>query len=232
MTLCAKMVAALIGASIATAGGAALAQEALYGKQPPRGSAFVRLVNATPAAAAITTDFQGEVHLGTAAADRVAPYTVVEKAADHPLTITVKEGGHEGHLTYKAPADGYVTIVVDQDPAGLVTLTPIVDQAEFNQTRARLAFYNAAPACASATLAVDPGGPAVFDGVAPATTKSRTVNPVQATVRANCAGKPGPTLALGGMQLGASYSIWLIQPGSEAVLFLTPDVSAKYKPKS
>jgi hypothetical protein len=34
------------------------------------------------------------------------------------------------------------------------------------------------------------------------------------------------------MDLGASYSIWLMQPESKALLFMTPDISAKYKPKS
>jgi alginate O-acetyltransferase complex protein AlgF len=148
------------------------------------------------------------------------------------LTFAAKEGGHEGHFTYKAAADGYVTIVMEQSPAGSITFTPIVDQAEFNQTRARLAFYNAAPGCASATLGLDPSGPAVFQDVASGATKSRTVNPVQATVRASCAGQPGPTLALGGMDLGASYSIWLMQPDGKPILFMTPDVSAKYKPRS
>jgi hypothetical protein len=228
MILRATIVAALVAASA----GAAQAQEALYGKQPPRGSAFVRLVNATPGAAAVTADFQAEAHLGAGTTDRVTPYAVVEKAAGRTLTFTAKEGGHEGHFSYKAAADGYVTIVMEQTPAGAIIFIPIVDQAEFNQTRARLAFYNAAPGCASATLGLDPGGPAVFQDVAAGTTKSRTVNPVQATVRATCAAQPGPAVALGGMDLGASYSVWLMQPESKAILFMTPDVLAKYQPKS
>jgi hypothetical protein len=227
-----KLRATIVAVLIISSGATGHAQEALYGKQPPRGSAFVRLVNATPAAAIVTTDFQAETRLGAGATDRIAPYAVVERAAERTLTFTVKEGGHEGHFTYKAAADGYVTIVMQQTPAGAVTFVPIVDQAEFNQTRARLAFYNAAPGCASAALALDPSGPAVFQDVASGATRSRTVNPVQATVRATCAGQPGPTLALGGMDLGASYSIWLMQPDGKAMLFMTPDVSAKYKPKT
>jgi len=225
---CALAAAVLFLAAAVVAHG----QEALYGKQPPRGSAFIRLVNATPGAVAVTTDFQAEVHLGTGATDRVAPYTVVERAAERTLTLTAKEGGHEGRFTYKAAPDSYVTIVMQLDPAGVISFAPIVDQAEFNQTRARLAFYNAAPGCASAALGLDPGGVAVFQDVAIGATRSRTVNPVQATVRASCAGQPGPALALGGMDLGASYSIWLMQPESKPLLFMTPDVSAKYKPKS
>jgi hypothetical protein len=223
--------ATLIATALISSAGALHAQEALYGKQPPRGSAFVRLVNATPAAATVTTDFEAEAHLGAGSTDRVTPYEVVEKAADRSLTFTAKAGGHEGHFTYKAAADGYVTIVMQQTSAGAITFVPIVDQAEFNQTRARLAFYNAAPACASATLGLDPSGPAVFQDVATGTTKSRTVNPVQATVRATCTAQPGPTVALGGMDLGASYSVWLMQPDGKSVLFMTPDVLAKYKPK-
>jgi hypothetical protein len=220
--------------AIALAAGAvapAHAQDALYGKQPPHGSAFVRLVNALPAAVTITTDFQAEAHLGTSPTDRVAPYTVVERAAERTLTITAKQGARTGRLNYKAPADGYVTLAVEADPGGNITIMPIVDQAEFNQTRARLAFYNLAPGCASATLGLDPSGPAVFQGLPNGSTKSRTVNPVQATVRATCSASAGPTLALAGMELGASYSIWLMQPGADMTLFLTPDVSARYKPQ-
>jgi hypothetical protein len=228
MTLRVTMVLALAGVAMA---GGVHAQEALYGKQPPRGSAFVRFVNATPGAAVVTTDFQDELHLGAATGDRVGPYTVVERAAARSLTITAKEGGHEGHLTYKAAADGYVTILLQQAASGAVTFVPITDQAEFNQTRARLAFYNAAAGCASAGVGLDPNGPAVFQDVASGATRSRTVNPVQATIRANCAGQPGPTLALSGMDLGASYSIWLMQPGAAAILFMAPDVQAKYKPR-
>ena len=220
-----------LAVAVATMAAGARGQEALYGKQPPRGSAFVRFVNATPGAAVVTTDFQDELHLGAGTADRVGAYTVVERAAARSLTITVKEGGHEGRFTYKAAADGYATILLQQTANGAVAFVPITDQAEFNQTRARLAFYNAAPTCASAGVGLDPSGPAVFQDVATGTTKSRTVNPVQATVRATCAGQPGPTVALSGMDLGASYSIWLMQPEGKAVLFMAPDVSAKYKPR-
>ena len=220
----------LVVAAAMLAGGVH-AQEALYGKQPPRGSAFVRFVNAAPGAAVVTTDFQDDLHLGAGTGDRVGPYTVVERAAARSLSITAKEGGHEGHFTYKAAADGYVTILLEQAPNGAISFVPIVDQAEFNQTRARLAFYNAVPSCATAGIGLDPGGPAVFQDVASGATRSRTVNPVQATVRANCAGQPGPTLALSGMDLGASYSIWLMQRGAAPILFMAPDVSAKYKPR-
>ena len=228
MRMRATMVLAVAATMMA---GGVHAQEALYGKQPPRGSAFVRFVNATPGAATVTADFQDDMHLGTGTADRVGAYTVVEKAAARTLTIMAKEGGHEGRFTYRAAADGYVTIMLQQAASGAVTFVPITDQAEFNQTRARLAFYNAAPGCASAGVGLDPSGPAVFQDVAAGATRSRTVNPVQATIRANCAGAPGPTLALSGMDLGASYSIWLMQPAGAPILFMAPDVSAKYKPR-
>ena len=221
----------LMAALMTVSAGGVHAQEALYGKQPPRGSAFVRIVNATPASVIVTADFQDDLHLGAATADRVGPYQVVERAAARTLTMTAREGGHEGHFTYKAAADGYVTILLEQNAAGVVSFVPVVDQAEFNETRARLAFYNAAPGCASAAIGLDPSGPAVFQDVATGTTRSRTVNPVKAVVRASCAGQPGPSLALGGMELGASYSIWFMQPDAKAVLFMAPDVSAKYKPR-
>ena len=211
--------------------GAACAQEALYGKQPPIGSAFIRVVNATAAPLSIEMDDFGAMQLGAGQGDRVAPFRVVEDAAKHPVHVTAKQGGADAILTYPAPPNGTATILVEPGEGGRLVLRPVVDQVEFNQVRARLAFYNAAPGCAAASLAMEPAGTAVFDNVAAGTTKSRTVNPVQATLRAQCGGQSSPDLALAGMAIGSSYSIWLMQPGSEPLLFLTKDAAAPYKPR-
>lgn len=222
---------ALVSACFSLLGTSPKAQETLYGKQPPPGSAFVRFVNATPNPIAVDASFHLELQLGATEPSRVAPYTVVEKAGTHPFTVNAKGQGHETRIDYKAAPGSYVTLAVGQDSKGALSITPIVDHAEFNQARARLAFYNIAPSCTSAALTLDPTGPVVFQDVATGTTKSRTINPVQAMVQASCADKPGPSLMLSGVEAGSSYSIWLIQSGTEMTLSMTPDISSKYKPK-
>ena len=210
---------------LAISNGAA-AQEALYGKQPPHGSAFVRFVSTLPQSVVIHKEGR-EVPLGTATADRVAPYEVIENAASRKLAISVGPS----RFTYQPQPDSYATLVLAKDSSGAITMTPIVDKAEFNQTRARIAFYNLVPDCKAATLALDPGGQAVFSDVTFGDTKSRAVNPVQAAVRAACPSGASTTMTLGGMEIGSSYSIWFAEPGSEPILLLTRDTSARYDPK-
>lgn len=222
----------LVGAILTVLPLSAHAQEALYGKQAPRGSAFIRFANATAQAVTVSTEFTAETHLGTEPGDRVAPYTAVERASERSLTILAKVGAQEARLTYKLTPDSYATIVLEPGADGAVTIVPIVDQADFNQTRARLAFYNAAPACPAAALVLQPSGPAVFQDVPTGATRSRAINPVQASVRVDCGATPGPSTALAGLEVGNSYSLWFIQPGDMAALFATPDVSARYNPSN
>ncbi len=209
-------------------GQGARAQETLYGKQPPRGSAFVRFVSTLPQGVVVRTEGRADVPLGTAVADRVAPYEVIENAGARKLDMNVGAS----HFTYQPQPDGYATLVLAKDGSGGVTMTPIVDKAEFNQTRARIAFYNLVPGCQAATLALDPGGQAVFTDVTFGDTKSRAVNPVHASIKAVCPSGAKSTLALSGMEIGSSYSIWFAASDAEPALLLTKDASAHYDPKS
>ena len=207
-------------------GHVARGQETLYGKQPPHGSAFVRFVSTLPEGVVVRSEGRGEVPLGTTSADRVAPYGVIENAASHKLAISIGPT----HFSYQPQPDSYATLVLAKDGNGAITMTPILDKAEFNQTRARIAFYNLVPACQAATLALDPGGQTVFADVTFGSTKSRAVNPVQASVKAACPSGVTSTLSLGGMEIGSSYSIWFAEPGAEPALLLTKDASTRYDP--
>ena len=217
----------IVLAAVAVAvGQGASGQETLYGKQPPHGSAFVRFVSTLAQKAMVRGDGQAEIPLGTDITDRVAPYHVIENAASRKLAFSVGPS----RFSYQPQPDSYATLVLAKDASGATTMTPIVDKAEFNQTRARIAFYNLVPGCQAATLALDPGGQAVFADVSFGDTKSRAVNPVHASVKAACQTGATSTLALSGMEIGSSYSVWFAQPGAEPALLLTKDVSAPYAP--
>jgi hypothetical protein len=190
-------------------------QEALYGKQPPPGAAFVRFISTLPAAITIDTG-RGRLTLGAAP----TPYEVVERG--RRLAIATPSF----HAVLDPAPGSHTTLVFRAGEAGGIAMAQVADDTAFNQARARLAFYNLAPGCPEATLALLPGGQAIFAQVGPGQTRSRSVSPAEATVQALCGPAPGPTLALSGMEAGRSYSVWLTGAG----LSLTADAVAPYRP--
>jgi hypothetical protein len=209
--------------------GPAMGQEALYGAQPPPGSAFVRFVNTTGAPVDVRPAFLASSSLGVASTARVSAYAVVEKVAGRTLSLEVREAGQSAKATLSVAADSFNTVLVEDDGGKLATVL-IKDGAEFNQARARLSFYNATPACAAAALALVPAGTAVFSDVAPGAVKTRSVNPVKAMVRATCTGQAAEDVMLENMEAGGSYSVWLMAPGGKATTFITRDTTLPYKP--
>jgi hypothetical protein len=225
------MFARLVGAGLWLTAlcGAALAQNQVYDPLPPPGSAYVRFVNAADLAITVKPDFVGVQQLGAAAAQRVSPFLPIEKVAGRALSLDVQAGSRSVKASFKAEAGSYVTVLIESDPAKGLVVVPVVDNTEFNQSRARLSFYNAT-SCAVASLSIDPDGPVVFPDVAAGSAKARSVNPVTAKIHAACDGKPAASIALEGMEAGAMYSVWLMGAGVSPQSFLSRDATAKYKP--
>jgi len=206
---------------------AALAQGQVYEPAPPRGSAFVRIVNTLPAAIQARPDFLPAQNLGTQPAQRVMAYTVVENVANRTLRVEVTEGSRRGAGSFRATPDGFVTVLIHRGADGNPAVTAVAEDTDFNRARARLAFYNALPDCPSAALQLQPGGQAVVGEVPAMGTRSRSVNPVTAEVRAACGSRASANFALQGLEAGGMYSIWMI-PGAGAApeAFLTRDATA------
>ena len=220
--------AVLIAAGLAMAS-PALAQNQVYDPLPPPGSAYVRFVNTTGGDVALRTDFLPAQTLGTAPAERVTAFQVVEKVAGRALGLDASSGSASGHAVLHADAGSFNTVLLEQGAHGLDAVA-VVDHTDFNQSRARLSFYNATPGCAAAGLLLDPDGPAVFTDVAPGSAKARSVNPVTASVHAACTGQAAAHFPLDGMEAGGMYSVWLMQPAQGVTAFLTRDTTAKWKP--
>jgi len=215
-------------AGVLAGGRHAGAQEALYGAQPPKGSAYVRFVNATDSDIRLHPDFLPASQLGPHDTDRVGAYFVVENVAGRSLGFDVEAGARRGHASVSATPDGFLTIVVHQGADGGLAVTPIDDLAEFNQNRARLSFYNAA-ACDGGMLALEPGGQAVFRDVPPDSSKARAVNPANATLQASCGSAAAPPVDLSGVEAGSMFSVWLIDAGGRPNAFITRDIATPYK---
>ncbi len=215
--------------------GTASAQEALYGAQAPKGSAYIRFVNAVGAPVEAHPDFLPVQRLGIAPAERVGAYFVVERVAGRTLAVDIRSGGLSGHAELHAEPKAVLTIVLEQTASGGLAAQQIIDLAEFNQNRARLSFYNAAANCNAASLALDPGGQAVFKDVASGSAGARGVNPVNALVRAGCTDQAAPfaapaPVALAGMEAGSMFSVWLMTPGGQPTAFVTRDITTPYRP--
>ncbi|MBX9753057.1 MAG: alginate O-acetyltransferase AlgF [Roseococcus sp.] len=208
---------------------AAWSQAQVYDPVPPRGSAYLRLVNVLPGEVTARPDFLPQQRLGTAPAQRVMAFTAIENVANRQLRVEFQEGARRGQASFRIEPGSFVTVLLHARADGTLAATPVVDSADFNRARARLAFYNAMPDCAAAALSIHPSGPAVFEGVPSLATRSRSVNPVSAEIRGQCGERASAPFALEGLEAGGMYSIWLIS-AAQPVAFLTRDTTAIWRP--
>jgi len=220
---------AALGASLC-ATGSAWAQAQVYDPVPPRGSAYLRLVNVLPGEVTARPDFLPQQRLGTAPAQRVMPFTVVENVANRQLRLEFQEGARRGQASFRIEPGSFVTVLLHATADGGLAATPVVDSPDFNRARARLAFYNAMPDCPAAAVAIQPSGPMVFEGVPSLATRARSVNPVAAEIRGQCGERASATFSLEGLEAGGMYSIWLISGTGQPLAFLTRDTTAIWRP--
>jgi len=214
--------AGLTAFALAAPAGAAMAQPMLYEQRLPEGFAFVRIASALPAGATVRPDFGDPVTLGDAGADRVSPYYVAEDVAKRRVKFQVTSGGTTSEVEADVVGGGLNTVLLQRE-GDRVVATSIADKAEYNQTRARVTFYNAVPGCANGGLALDPSNQSVFNAVAPNTGATRSLNPTQAVVRASCGTQRAEALDLGRLNPGGLYSVWLMAPAGQPVSFLMQD---------
>ncbi len=221
--------AAGFAASFATAG-AAWAQGQVYDPVPPRGSAYLRLVNVLPGEVTARPDFLPQQRLGVAPAQRVMAFTAIENVANRQLRLEFQEGQRRGQASFRIEPGSFVTVLLHATAEGGLAATPIVDSPDFNRARARLAFYNAMPDCPAGGVSIQPSGPAVFEAVPSLATRARSVNPVSAELRALCGERGSAPFALEGLEAGGMYSIWLISGTPQPQAFLTRDTTAIWRP--
>ena len=204
--------------------GAASAQILLYAQRLPAGTVYMRLVNALPGAASIKTEFAGTVTLGAEGAQRVSPYFVSTTLGDKTVTLQVDEGGKPATASFQPKSGSFVTIVLHRT-GDKVSAAMIADKPEYNQLRARLAFYNATADCAAGHLA-EASGPVIFSAIAPDAVAARGINPVDAKVIASCAGGKAPVLDLGHLEAGGLYTVWMMRLDAGLSAFVAHDTIA------
>ena len=220
----------LAGAAALTAVAApALAQIALYADALPPGFAYVRFANTTMDAVTLSPNFADKLTMGTDGQARLTPYQVVEKVAERTLSAEFASGTAKGNADLKLTPGSFHTILISRKGSGF-DLKTIVDTTEYNQLRARLAFYNATADCANAALLLEPKSQSIFSGVPPGAMKARSVNPIEsAKVQATCGTAKPPVVDLGELGPGGLYSVWLMAPAGAPVAFMARDTIAPYQ---
>lgn len=194
----------------------ATAQQVLYDPLPPKGSAYLRVMNAGSAPLSVDG-----ATLGTSKTDRVGPYRVMQNVAAGRTTVSL--GGRSVPVTLAEAS--YTTLIVL--PGGEVKT--VTDETEFNQVRAKLTFYNAAAACPQASVSLGADGAKVFDAVKPGEGRMRAVNPVTAQLAARCGDEAPSLFDLSGLQAGARVSIVLTGGPQARSAFVIQDQTAPWK---
>jgi hypothetical protein len=194
----------------------------LYGARPPAGSSYVRVVN--PAAQAASIVIAGGPPATISSAGTIATtYRIVP--GGKPIAVTID--GKPPKAALDAAAGTFVTLVVTRR-AGSIDLVPIADESgDVDGLRAQLRFYNLVPGC-TAALTLE-SGTAVFDGVAFDDSKSRTINPVTATLVPHCGATAGTSVRLPQLKSGDRYSLFLVGEAAHPGLAGNLDATEPYK---
>lgn len=171
----------------------------LYAEQPPAGSVFVRLINAgAPVQVAWAN---GKPVALPAAGNLATAYRVIDPSKRPELLVNDKAVG----IDKLAMTASYATWVVS--PTGS-DITVIVDESPpANALKVILRITNLLPDC-QATLKTAEGA-TVVDGLPAWHSKARAINPVRATLVANCGAAVSAPLVLPVLQAGDRFSVFL-----------------------
>jgi hypothetical protein len=210
----------------------------LYDTGPAQDVALVRFINATGQPLTVTAN-------GTAGGastssssntsngiriDPAHPIAAFQQApSDRPISGNLEQAQQRTPVTLTLHAGGTASVVGWRDAHGQLASTRLnEDASHFDPLHASLAFYTVDPACHQADLVSVPHQVSVFAHQAPATVARRTINPVTLTVQALCDGQAaGAPLALGALQSGQRYSVFLIPSPSGRRLIGAQDSIAR-----
>ncbi|MBK5653301.1 MAG: alginate O-acetyltransferase AlgF, partial [Rhizobium sp.] len=206
--------------AIALTASAAAAQEIgrLYATRPPPGSAFLRIVNAEPTAAAKLNGSDLPIDKNAVA----SRYRVVR--ANEPIRLTVD--GVATEVAAKPQADQFYTIAIARD--GKTWSSTAIDegQGSANDLKAQLRFFNLSGTCDASLRIAD--GPVVFQATAFGHFNSRTINPVQARLEATCNGASA-ALTLPQLRSGDHFSLFLVEIAGKPALVGQFDETEPYR---
>lgn len=201
------------------------AQIALYPSGPAEDSAFIRFINATPAALDVSAE-QGQAPLRLEPDKPVSPFIAVQ--ASNPVKGSLLGGGEKLALQLKVEPGEFASVFVLADGANGLKQVVVHDVPDdFNGLKASLGFFNLDGSCREASLRPAGRTADLFKSVAQGSLQRRSINPVNLSVQLVCANaNAGAPLDLGELKAGERYSV-LVLPGvmGPQLLFATDALS-------
>lgn len=215
--------AALLACALQAVSMAASAAEIpLYPTGPSEDSAFLRIVNTTEGKLELIATGSGA---SLALDGRDAASAFITVPAGKAVTGSLKQGGKSAAVDITVQPGEFATLVSMPGGGESLQVAQVVEQPDdFNGLKASLAFYNLNAACTTAGLQVAGRQVDIFKDVTMASAVRRSINPVSLSVQPTCDGAPtGEPLALGALQAGERYTVFLVPSDSGSRAFLAQD---------
>lgn len=186
----------------------AYADNPLYETGPGQDSSFVRFLNAS-SDKALVVNGAAKVSLDVKNESRVSRFYPV-KAGDK-LKASVQVGAAKTNVEVVAKPGEFITVTILNKGTALESMLVREAPTDFNAMRSSISLMNVDSSCAAASLTGGAKSATIFEGVKPATTQRRLVNPVALTVQANCGtDAAGAAVDMLQLQAGERYSIIVI----------------------
>jgi len=194
----------------------------LYDTGPSQDAAFVRFVNARSGALEVKAVGGSQSTTTLQASQPTSPFYSVRGNAT--IKGIFKTGSLQSDIALKVKPGEFATVVAM--PGGAVIQQTVLRESpdDFNALKVSLALYNLDAQCAGAGLNVLGRDAALFDNVATGTLQRRVLNPVSVSVQLLCKGQVTPAkLALGNLQAGQRYSVFVMPDGVGTKLLIASD---------
>ena len=216
-TLAALLVFSTAGAAHAAAGDVA----SLYGPQPPADASYLRVFNASSQPARVALSGSAAA-VSTLAPGAVSSYSVLAPGAAARVTVDGKTLAEAAASNASGDA---VTLALRHDAQGWHATRSVGRYARADGLKATLHAFNFAPGC-SAKIGLGAGGATVFAQIAGGAQDVRAINPVSASLVAQCGAAASAPLALPALSAGDSYSLFVTGDATKPVLSGARDVLA------
>ena len=197
----------------------------LYDTGPSQDAAFVRFVNASSGAMEVKA---AGSQSGTTLQSGQPASSFYPVRGNANVKGFFKNASLQSDIALKVKPGEFATVVAMSGGAVIQQTVLRESPEDFNALKVSLALYNLDAQCAGAGLNVLGRNAALFESVASGTLQRRALNPVSISVQLLCKGQVTPAkLALGTLQAGQRYSVFVMPDGVGAKLLIASDAVAR-----
>jgi hypothetical protein len=197
----------------------------LYDTGPSQDAAFVRFVNASSGAMEVKA---AGSQSGTTLQPGQPASSFYPVRGNANVKGFFKNASLQSDIALKVKPGEFATVVAMPGSAAIQQTVLRESPDDFNALKVSLALYNLDAQCAAAGLNVLGRNATLFENVANGTLHRRVMNPVSLSVQLLCKGQVRPvTLALGNLQAGQRYSIFVIPEGLGSKLLIASDAVSR-----